>query len=302
MNVFITHMGWKLKPHPDPFITFTEDGNEQESILFLRQGENITIRIKPDQKKMCVGYNSAYGKHVKCPTTEELPLNRVQCQSCSLLEFFICRAICQGDFCHPSSEEAKEHCWQTPTGVYLTHIAGKIKVGSSTSSIRRWIDQGSDAGIKIAEGVGLAPRALEHQISTKFSLPLAVRINQKIKYIGKKIDKNQITRELKSFIDEIYSTMKSEILIPKKDLKPITFLHKYYSGISDMTAQPLILKLDNFGLNISGEIVGVKGSILIVKNIETFYALSLDSLVGIHAYLSQEYEEMKGQKSLFDFV
>ena len=302
MNAYILHTGWKLKPQPEPYIMFNKQGSEHENILILKQGENITIKVKPNQKKICVGFHSASGKHILCPTAELISLNKVQCQSCSLSEFYICKAICQGDFCLPSSEEAKEHCWKTRASVYLTHIAGKIKVGSSTSTLRRWIGQGSDAGISIAEGVGLAPRALEHQISTKFSLPLAIRTSQKMKFIGKKIDKDKITNQLQSIIDEIYKTMKSEILIPKKDLKPITFLGKFFSEIPSMNVQPLVLKLDKTGLDLSGKIVGVKGSILVVKNVETYFALPLNPLVGIKAHLSQEYEEMRGQKSLFDFV
>jgi hypothetical protein len=291
-----------MKPRPEPYLLYTEHGSEQDNILFLKLGENITIKIKPNQEKLCVGFSNAVRKHVQCPTAEVLPLNRVQCQTCALSEFYICKAICQGDFCHPSSEEANEYCWRTPAHVYLTHIAGRIKVGTSTNPMRRWIGQGSDAGVTIAEGVGLAPRALEHQISTKFSLPLAVRINQKVKFIGKEIDKDQIMIQLESIIKEIYSTMKSEILIPKKDLDSVIFLDEFYGKISSLRAQPLVLKLDKTGLDISGKIVGVKGSILIVKNVGTHFALNLDSLVGIHAHLSQDYEEMKGQKSLFDFV
>jgi hypothetical protein len=302
VNAFILHTGWKLKPQPEPYIMFNKHGSEHESILILKPGENITIKVKPNQKKTCVGFHSASGIHLPCPTVELIPLNKVQCQSCSLSEFYICKAMCQGDFCLPSSEEAKEHCWKTPASVYLTHITGKIKVGSSTSALRRWIGQGSDAGISIAEGIGLAPRALEHQISTKFSLPLAIRTSQKMKFIGKKIDKDKITNQLQSIIDEIYKTMKSEILISKKDLKPITFLDKFFCEIPSMNAQPLVLKLDKTGLDLSGKIVGVKGSILVVKNVETYFALPLNPLVGIQAHLSQEYEEMKGQKSLFDFV
>ncbi len=302
VNAYILHAGWKLKPQPEPYIMFNTQGSEQENMLILKPGENITIRVKPNQEKICVGFHSASGKHIPCKTAELIPLNKVQCQRCSLSEFYICKAICQGDFCHPSSEEAKELCWKTPANVYLTHIAGKIKVGSSTGTLRRWIRQGSDAGIRIAEGVGLAPRALEHQISTKFSLPLAIRTSQKMKFIGKKIDKDNITKQLNSLINEIYKTMKSEILIPKKDLEPITFLDKFFSEIPSLNVQPLVLKLDKTGLDLSGKIVGVKGSILVVKNVETYFALPLNPLVGIQAHLSQEYEEMKGQKSLFDFV
>ncbi|MBK5112377.1 MAG: DUF2797 domain-containing protein [Candidatus Heimdallarchaeota archaeon] len=302
MDAFIQLFGWKMKPHPEPYILFTEHGSEQDNILFLKKGKSVTIKVEPEQEKFCVGFSNSVRKHVTCPTVEVLPLNRVQCQRCALSEFYICKAICQGDFCHPSSEEANEYCWRTLAHVYLTHIAGRIKVGSSTNPMRRWIGQGSDAGISVAVGVGLAPRALEQQISTKFSLPLAVRISQKMKSIGKEINKDQVKNELQSIIDEIYATMKSEILIPKKELDSVVFLDKYYSDIHSLTAQPLVLKLDKTGLDISGKIVGVKGSILIVKNVETHYALNLDSLVGIQAHLSQDYEEMKGQKSLFDFV
>ncbi|MHA1243574.1 MAG: hypothetical protein ACTSP7_03265, partial [Candidatus Heimdallarchaeota archaeon] len=60
--------------------------------------------------------------------------------------------------------------------------------------------------------------------------------------------------------------------------------------------------LDESGLDISGEIVGVKGSVLVLKNGSTYYTTNLNSLIGSYIDLDEEVKEMKGQKSLFDFV
>ncbi|MGC9780613.1 MAG: DUF2797 domain-containing protein [Candidatus Heimdallarchaeota archaeon] len=302
MRVFIIHFGWKLKPKTVPYLVYLPEDSTKEEVYALKPGANITIKIAPNESKYCIGFNNYEDARFSCPTAEKIPMNRSQCQSCSLNEFFFCRALCQGDFCQPSSEEAKEYCWKKNAYVYLTYIAGKIKVGSSTSPHRRWIGQGSDAGISIAKGVGLAPRALEHQIGTKYSLPLGIRLTQKVKLLGKSIDKKTIEKEIMLLVDEIQKSMKSEILIPRDKLEPITFLDEFYGNIPTITARPILKKLESTGLEISGEIIGIKGTILVVKNVGTYFALNLSTLIGLNATITDDAQEMKGQKSLFDFV
>lgn len=303
MKKFVIHIGWKLKPVSGAYILYLDDEKENiERIYDLIPGDYLNIRITEPLKKFCVGFSASNREHIPCPTGELVEGNRMQCQSCSFNEFYICRALCQGDFCHPSSEDAKEHCWKTIASVYLTHIAGKIKVGSSTHPLRRWLGQGSDAGICIAEGVGLAPRALEHQIGSKLSLPLAIRINQKMKYLGKAIDKETIKTEMLAVIDEIYNSIQSEILLPRDKLKEITFLDSFHGNINQINARPQIKKITDAVFELSGEIVGVKGNILVLKNGATFYTANLSSFIGLYVESSEEKSEMKGQKSLFDFV
>lgn len=300
---FVVHVGWKLKPKPSAFILYVDDEKSgKERVYDLTPGNYLNIRVSEPKKKFCVGFSSTSGEHLPCPSGELVESNRMQCQSCSFNEFYICRAICQGDFCHPSSNEAKDHCWKTTASVYLTHIAGKIKVGSSTNPLRRWLGQGSDAGISIAEGVGLAPRAFEHQIGLKLSLPLAVRITQKMKFLGKSIEKDKIHEELHTAIDAIYNSMKSEILLPREKLEEITYLDSFHGNIPEICARPLVKKIADETFELSGEVVGVKGTILVLKNGATYYTTNLSSLIGLYVDISEEKSEMKGQKSLFDFV
>jgi len=291
-----------MKPKPIAYILYITKDSKHEQILDLVPGKQLTIKIAPNEPKFCIGFNSPQGERMPCPSVEIIPQNKVQCQNCSLNEFYLCRAYCQGDFCHPSSEEAREYCWKTSASIYLTSISGKMKVGSSTSPLRRWIDQGSDAGIVIGQGVGLDPRALEYQIGTKLSLTMAVRISQKINYLGKSIDRKHISEQMSAAIEEVYSSIKSEILFPRDKLEEITFLDEIYGDISKIQMRPLLKKRSSEGLEISGSIVGVKGSILVLKNLETYFATNLNDLIGSHVLITEESIDMKGQKSLFDFV
>ncbi|NHJ38726.1 MAG: DUF2797 domain-containing protein [Asgard group archaeon] len=304
LKIYIINAGWKIKPETIPYIAYITKERLTPEILELKVDTPLAIQVSANEPKFCVGFTNDDGEHVPCPTAEMIPLNKVQCQTCSLNEFYICRSYCIGDFCHPSSEKAKVHCWKTSAYVYVTYIAGKFKIGSSTSPIRRWITQGSDAGIKIARGVGLEPRALEQQLSAELSLSLAIRMSQKFKQIGILINKADITNQIESILDKMYNsiTTKSKILIPRRELENITYLDNYYGKINQLKVRPLIKNLTNKGLKISGNVVGVKGSILVLKNNETYYATNLNSLIGLHQDLKNEVVPIKGQKSLFDFV
>ncbi|NHJ05773.1 MAG: DUF2797 domain-containing protein [Candidatus Heimdallarchaeota archaeon] len=303
MKKFVIHTGWKLKPKPTPYILYIDNPKENEEKIFeLNLGKNLNIEIDSLEKKFCIGYNTSTGERIPCPYTEEIANNRIQCQSCSLNEFYTCRVICQGDFCHPSSEEAKKHCWETKANVYLTHIAGKVKVGSSTSPFRRWLDQGSDAGVCIAEGVGLEPRAVEYRIGLKLAYPMAIRINQKMKLLGKSFDQESIINDIKFAVNEVYDSIQSDIMIPKEKLLPITLMGELYGEIPLLETRPLVKKIGKENFHFSGKIVGIKGSIVVVKNEQTYYAFDLHSLIGRNINISDEKIEMKGQRSLFDFV
>ncbi|KAF5413177.1 MAG: hypothetical protein C5S38_07075 [Candidatus Methanophagaceae archaeon] len=66
--------------------------------------------------------------------------------------------------------------------------------------------------------------------------------------------------------------------------------------------EALVMKITDDIFELNGEIVGVKGTILVLKNGATYYTTNLSSLIGLYVDISEEKSEMKGQKSLFDFV
>jgi hypothetical protein len=300
---FLVHAGWQLKPKVTPYLFLSEDNNSTNySLYYLLTGEPITIDIKPLESKYCVGYSSSEGERIPCPKKNRVPLNQTKCSYCSREEFYLCRIYCIGDFCHPSSEEAREYCWSTNAYTYLTVVAGKLKVGSSTNPKKRWLGQGSTAGITIAKGKGLNPRALEHHIGKRFGYKLAIRKKTKMDYLGDKENKTIIAERMEGAINKVYQNISSEILYPKNKLKPITWLTDYYGGITGLTSRPISKELTKKGLTLSGEIVGVKGSLLVVKNNNTYNICNLHSLIGTEVTIKKELSKIKGQRSLFDFV
>ncbi|MBD3189210.1 MAG: DUF2797 domain-containing protein [Candidatus Heimdallarchaeota archaeon] len=301
---FVLHTGWKLKPSPKPFLLLAKNNQSLKAeILELNSGGSLHFHLSNERPKFCVGYNNHFGERVPCPDSAMVRSYGFRCQRCSFHEFFLCRAICNGDVCQPSSEAAKKHCWQTTTGVYLTSVAGILKVGTSTNPLRRWLEQGSDAGVVIAEGVGLIPRALEYEIGQLPAFRLAVRMNQKLKHLGVKESREELLSRLENAIDEIFSLgINSEILFPLDTIPPITFLDEYYGAIPKMNTQPIIKKIGKKGLELSGTIVGIKGMILVIKTGQTYQATNLSRLIGRYIELSKEPFEKKGQRSLFEFV
>ncbi|RLI64538.1 MAG: hypothetical protein DRO63_07465, partial [Candidatus Gerdarchaeota archaeon] len=124
-----------------------------------------------------------------------------------------------------------------------------------------------------------------------------------MKVIGSPISHQTMEAAIMKVLDAIYADVSSPILLPRNQLQPITFLDSYYGAISNLKGRPMIKRLEkDKPFFLSGEIVGVKGSILILKNKKTYFSFNLSSLVGFHVQLSQELSEMAGQKSLFDFV
>jgi hypothetical protein len=299
---YIINTGWRLDPKPTPYIAYISEEETNPVVKALKPDSSITIVVPEKEPKFCIGYTNSNKEHLPCPTAEIVPLNKIQCQNCAFNEFFICRSYCIGEFCQPSSDAAKDYCWNKTAYVYLTYITGKLKVGSSVNPFRRWLDQGSDAGITIASGAGLDPRGLEHLIATRFSLSLAIRLTEKYKQLGTSFNKEEISKLFAETIDKIYSESSTKTLFPKEELEPIRFLDEFHGLIPSLDSRPIVKTLSEKGLKFSGKIVGVKGSILVVRNNNTNYATNLDSLIGMHIELNEEIIEMKGQKSLFDFI
>ncbi|MEA2070193.1 MAG: hypothetical protein U9O98_02790, partial [Asgard group archaeon] len=92
------------------------------------------------------------------------------------------------------------------------------------------------------------------------------------------------------------------ILIPQQELSDLVFLAPYYGDIPKLTSRPLLRKITPKGCEINGKIVGVKGTVLVVKEGETYFACNLKSLIGTYIIIEEELSAKRGQRSLFEFV
>ncbi|MEA2071762.1 MAG: DUF2797 domain-containing protein, partial [Asgard group archaeon] len=214
MKQFVFYFGWQGKDPYSPMLGLKSSHEEisEPTFLELKKGKPINIKISKNSQYYCRGYINKDGKRVLCPDNTQLPLKQNQCHECENRDFYNCRIFCRGDFCHPSSPEAKQYCWNKTAYVYLTAIAGKIKVGSSTNPRKRWIGQGSDIGIVIAQDVGLNPRALEQSIATRLKLPLAIRTSEKIKFLGNSSKIIKMTEKIQTILKKTYHAINSPIL------------------------------------------------------------------------------------------
>jgi hypothetical protein len=302
LSQFVVHSGWKLKPKPSAFLLLFSDHQSKEGQIYpLKEGEPIRIKRDTSKGNFCVGYSTPKGERIPCPSSEQLSLRNNICTFCSSKEFFTCKIFCKGNVCMPSGEQAKEYCWRKKCSVYLTHVGGQLKVGSSTNPFRRWLGQGSDIGIVIAEGTGLEPRALEHYIATRLSLHLSSRVSQKLAQLGKPFNKEKKYAEILDAIELVYSTINSDLLLAKSELVDPYILTNYYGKIPELSVRPLMKDFTKRDFQLSGIIVGVKGSILVVRNSATYFALNLHTLPGSYIFLDQKIKEEKGQQSLAEY-
>jgi len=224
-----------------------------------------------------------------------------QCFLCSKNSFFQCRMRCQGIFCNPSSDKAKEICTPPNTYVYLTHVGGSLKVGVSTNLQRRWLEQGSDYSVAIAKGSGLEARRLEKLLSDELSLKMQVRGNTKLRnYIPPKFDdiNNEFLykiTEMNSIISEFQSNNPS---ISQLGGKLVDLTINYGELETNRPFEIIDVKPDN---EFGGIIVSIKGSIVVTQKGRYYYAMDFNKLSGLTIEFLEREAVIKTQLALDDW-
>ena len=140
--------------------------------------------------------------------------------------------------------------------------------------LTRWVEQGADyAGILMNVMGGKKARQIEHELGNHPGVTMSVTGSQK---------QEMLTSELS--LEAAY-----DILLPLKDKYPLIesdielkSLSKFY-GVSKMDTEPhrwYTTGQQIPGLQIAGEIIGMKGSLLITKISGAFYVINLKQLIG----------------------
>lgn len=240
-------------------------------------------------------------KEIEEKITSENKINppHLQCYYCSQKDFFRCRIICMGNECNPSSPRAKKLCEPSNTGVYLTSIAGKLKVGVSLNTKRRWLEQGSDFATKIVELPGLEARRLEQEIGQNFDLKLQIRNTDKINEIkgnddgGKEIE--ELVHRTEKNVDYILNIVDGE----KFENPLIEDLRKHYGQLEfDTPLQEIDPKINK---EFGGKIVSIKGSLIVVKNGIYYYALDTKKIISLVFEFMEREAKIKSQTSLSEW-
>jgi hypothetical protein len=286
---------WNIDPIY-PSIGLIPIGKERYSELPIKIGEDFNIKL--GERKLCIGTEVNAGKWITCienqrnisikmgksvianTYTEKEVDSDKQCTNCRTTNYFTCRMTCIGDVCIPKSDIAKTKCDPPVTSVYLTHVGGELKVGVSLGIKRRWLEQGSDYAIEIAKAPGLIARRLEQAIAKQTALKLQVRNTRKIRHLLP-VTEESAQQEISLKIQEIHPIMVRYLENEEGEILSNPSLYNFTTLYGQLSFERQIDIIDpEPGIEFGGELVTIKGSIIIVKQGLYYYAMDTKRLVS----------------------
>ncbi|MHA1927408.1 MAG: DUF2797 domain-containing protein [Candidatus Thorarchaeota archaeon] len=261
----------------------------------LKIGDDISWTIRGPRK--CIGRRLTEKEFVRCPSDNVIQCGQIKCSSCNDFDYFDPCVRCTGDVCHATAERY-EVCNKTPYVVYAAIFNnGLLKVGVSTTKrvLTRWVEQGADyAGILVNVIGGKKARQIEHELGTHPGIATSVTGRQKQEMLTSELSL-QAAYDLLHPLKDLHSLIERDLEL--KDLSG-------FYGISKMDTEPhkwFTTVQQVPGLQIAGEIIGMKGSLLITKISGAFYVISLKSILGYTIDCESDVTIVT-QSGLLDFI
>jgi len=242
----------------------------------------VTLNFRIQSGRRCIGYHQHSGRVspgewrrlTPCPTSS-LARGGPQCPSCQARDSTTPCLRCSGESC-TADDRVREACIGSRAFVYLAAFGGGLKVGVTRENryVTRWVEQGADAALRVLTGNGSEVRRFEHIISTRLGVPESVRVRVKASTFGGEDKTKQALRllgETQRRVHEIFSSSQRFVEDP-------WVLAPHYN-IPPIKRKPILLKVDD-GVAVAGEVVGVKGHVLLLRGGEVLFVLSLPALLG----------------------
>jgi hypothetical protein len=255
--------------------------------IWLESGRTITFNIQ--SKKYCVGYtklasNTSIREEIfkkrkimkPCPSKSEVKKRR-QCSFCYSADVIHPCLICDGTECLTNSIYTKKQCQKSTAYVYIASFGiNRVKIGAAHKSRipSRWIEQGANYAKRIIVGNGIEVRRFEKLIQDSLDVLSGLRTEKKIDTLWKclRID------------NEINAIQKTEKDITKKFpnfpfFKDETNNLNTIYGLPHLDRRPLELKVKD-NTQVSGKILGVKGSLMLLDIANIPHFLNLNNIIG----------------------
>ncbi len=256
--------------------------DEAFSQIWLEHGIKLSFNVQPG--KYCIGYvtsssdtsesQEAWKTIEPCPLEERIKRG-YQCSFCYRADSIGPCLICDGTKCSAKSS-IKKLCQEATGYVYLASFgSSRVKVGVArdTRIPKRWIEQGANLAKRIIVGNGMKIRRFENTIQNTLNVLSGLKTNKKVDTLwNKNIDA------------EVHDITKVEEEIKKR----FPDLPYYQETIHDLSNVYKLPKLDrrpielkvNKNLKVSGRILGVKGSLLLLNFGDLPYYINLTRLLG----------------------
>jgi hypothetical protein len=249
--------------------------------------------------KRCIGHLDSQGIPVRCPENSLVRRGMRRCGPCSAMDEMDQCIRCDGGYCN-ASEERKERCLSTEYAVYLAVFNdGTLKIGVSSKSRveTRWVEQGADYGgvIGIVKG-GLKARQIERKLGSRSDVKKQVRAERKAMHLLKPISRERAQEIAQGFLDTVKEKeIESEIAL--QDLS-----NHYHIDL--LNAEPQRWRSGRTpieDLQLMGQVVGMKGSLLLTRIGSAFTVANLSELIGYSIDDTSEVR-MTAQTGLLDFL
>jgi hypothetical protein len=273
--------------------------DESDTPEFLTLPSEYDVEWTIIGPKRCIGYLDSQGIPVRCPENSLVRRGMRRCGPCSAMDEMDQCIRCDGGYCR-ASEERKKRCLSTEYAVYLAVFNdGTLKIGvSSRSRVEtRWVEQGADYGgvIGIIEG-GLRARQIEHKLGARSDVKKQVRAERKAMHLLKPMSRERAQDIAQGFLDTVKEKeIESEIALQD--------LSNHYH-IDSLNAEPQRWRSGRTpvkDLQLTGRVVGMKGSLLVTRIGSAFTVANLSELIGYSIDDASEVR-MTAQTGLLDFL
>ena len=275
------------------------------SNLRLDQGSNLAFKVL--EGRFCVGYTgiTVTGKGDvtdsrrnprPCPLDAEVKRG-VRCGSCQRSHAMTPCLRCDGADCR-ALPEMRRACLNSTAYVYLASFGGgRVKAGVSRGRrvMRRWIEQGADVAMRVLVGDGMEVRKFERRIQEELGALNHVRSVQKMDPVRRSTDIGEAVERLDKFRRGVHGTFPEESHFLEE---PQVLLSLY--GLPEFNKRPVGLRVKE-GLQVSGNVLGVKGPILFLEMGGLPRSLSLNRLLG-RRIETEGVEKVRTQSGLERFM
>ncbi len=291
-------VGVTWKPEDKGFHSGLTIRDTDNNLVFtpFQKGEQVAWTVKGP--KRCIGRVIEERRLIACPLSS-MVIKGAKCLECSALDSFDPCIRCTGFQCLADSLR-REECRTSDYIIYLAVFSnGNLKVGVSSKRRTRirWVEQGAEyAGILTEVRDGKIARRIEHDIGKHPSVTMAVSGHQKKSSLLNSIDledANQIVSEFLSSLPE--DSQYTEVIL--ENLTPHYLL-------DEVDAEPLPWPEGNQSIidqQLLGEVVGMKGALLVTRIGHAYRMTSLKRLIG---YTIEEgiSKPIDSQSGLLDFI
>jgi len=206
---------------------------------------------------------------------------------------------CTGRICN-ASEERRKRCEETDYVLYLAVFNDQtLKVGVSTARRvkTRWVEQGADFAAVLAEiQGGRAARKMEDLIGRRRGATKQVRSKRKIASLMEQLDFAGAEELAKHFSSSLLEVL-PEYEVQLEDLS-------MYYNLDSLNARPLPWRKRSDpmdGMQLLGDVVGMKGSLLVTCIGSAFMVADLKQLAG-YTVSPDSPVKMVTQSGLLDYI